>query len=141
LPSSSYYSASRASTAYRGGQSASGYRTTALPANARGVGARDPHWVTSMPSRGYASSSANGNRGNAAGYARGYSSASRAPQHAYTPRANYGAEGPGYRGGGYAVHAPSMRSSGGYASHGSFAGHTSGGGGSHGGHSESHHSR
>jgi len=140
LPSASYYAAARG---------ANGYRVTAMPSGvSRGMagarpgagGARDPHWVTSMPGRGYAPSA---NRGNAsaarpsAGYAttRGYGYAGR-PAGAAPVRGYSGGYAGAARGGSYAHAAPAAHySGGGYAGGGGHSAGGSGGGGHGGGHS------
>jgi hypothetical protein len=142
LPSASYYAAAR------GANGASGYRVTAMPsgisrsaAAARpGVAnARDPHWVTSMPSRGYAQSAyrSSAYASRAAGYApaRSYGYAGRpgaaAPVRGYSN--NYSGIA---RGGSYAHAAPAAHySGGGYSGGGGHSGGSAHGGGNGGGHS------
>lgn len=108
LPSASYYAASRGMANYPV-RTAAGMtnRSATMASGARSVGARNPYWVTSMPSSRYAPSAraANGNAQRAySGYRsanRGYAPGMRLPPNSFPSRTGYVTprSSEGYRGG------------------------------------------
>jgi hypothetical protein len=97
LPSASYYAANRnAGMANNQDRAAVGAtnRSAALSPTARNVGARNPYWVTALPSSRYAGNAARTNNGVVRSYAgygvnRSYAPGTRGPQAAYAPRSGY----------------------------------------------------